>query len=67
MNPDGTGITRLTDSKRGDFEPSWARDGKKIAFTSLRDGKREIYVMNANASGQTRLTINAASDNQPDW
>jgi Tol biopolymer transport system component len=45
----------------------YSRDGLKIAFTSLRDGNREIYVMNANGSGQTRLTTNAAFDDQPDW
>ena len=27
-----------------------------IAFDSLRDGNGEIYVMNADGSGQTRLT-----------
>lgn len=38
-----------------------------IAFTSYRDGKREIYIMNANGSGQTRLTNNPAEDDFPDW
>ncbi|WP_203884821.1 hypothetical protein, partial [Planotetraspora kaengkrachanensis] len=28
----------------------------KIAFTSVRDGNDEIYVMNADGSGQTNLT-----------
>jgi redox-regulated HSP33 family molecular chaperone len=39
----------------------------KIAFTSNRDGNIEIYVMNADGSGQTRLTTNAASDRFPAW
>jgi hypothetical protein len=34
--------------------------GDKIAFASGRDGKYEIYVMNADGSGQTRLTDNPA-------
>ena len=39
--------------------PSMAyADGSKIAFSSSRDGNYEIYVMNADGSGQTRLTIN---------
>jgi Tol biopolymer transport system component len=44
-------------------------DGKKIAFSSDRDGNTEIYVMNAqDGSNQTRLTDNAAaSDALPDW
>ena len=35
------------------------RTGSKIAFTSNRDGNYEIYVMNADGTGQTRLTNNA--------
>jgi Tol biopolymer transport system component len=39
----------------------------KIAFTSGRDGNREIYVMNADGSEQKRLTNNAAVDAEPRW
>jgi WD40 repeat protein len=39
----------------------------KIAFTSNRDGNDEIYVMNADGTGVTRLTDNPASDQQPAW
>ena len=37
----------------------------KIAFTSLRDGNPEIYVMNDDGSNQTRLTNNPANDSWP--
>src|SRR6266852_4745158 len=39
----------------------------KIAFVSVRDGNQEIYVMDANGSGQTRLTFSAAVDTHPSW
>ena len=39
----------------------------RIAFTSRRDGNREIYVTNADGSGQTRLTDNPYSDQDPSW
>ena len=39
----------------------------KIAFASDRDGNYEIYVMNADGSGQTRLTDNPADDGVPAW
>ncbi|PYS99622.1 MAG: hypothetical protein DMF63_11095 [Acidobacteria bacterium] len=42
------------------------RNGK-IAFTSDRDGNREIYVMNADGTNQTRLTNNAIVDDYPAW
>jgi Tol biopolymer transport system component len=39
----------------------------RIAFTSGRDGNGEIYVMNADGSGQTNLTNNPAVDDEPAW
>jgi hypothetical protein len=40
-----------------------------FSFASNRHGalNLEIYVMNANGSGQTRLTTNTAADVSPDW
>jgi hypothetical protein len=38
-----------------------------ILFVSNRDGNSEIYIMNANGSGQARLTTNPASDTLPSW
>jgi Tol biopolymer transport system component len=74
MNADGSGQRRLTHVAAFDDEAAWSPDGKKIAFTSNRDGKynSEIYVMNADGSGQRRLTHNAlpgnnAADYKPAW
>jgi Tol biopolymer transport system component len=39
----------------------------KIAFASSRDGDLEVYLMNADGSGQTALTGNPADDSQPAW
>ncbi len=39
----------------------------RIAFSSDRDGNYEIYVMNADGSGQTRLTDNEALEWFPTW
>ena len=43
------------------------RANGKIAFTSDRDGNSEIYVMNADGSGQTRLTNSPDSEDYPTW
>src|SRR5688500_7990449 len=37
----------------------------KIAFQSDRDGNPEVYVMNSDGSGQTRLTNEPRSDVEP--
>ena len=39
----------------------------KIAFSSERDGNKEIYVMNADGSGQTRITDDPGYDSSPSW
>jgi TolB protein len=53
VNADGSGRRRLT--QRG-VQPRWSSDGRKIGFTSSRDGNLEVYVMNADGSGRKRLT-----------
>jgi Tol biopolymer transport system component len=50
-----------------DGSPSWSPDGRKIAFYSERDGNGEIYVMNADGSGQSRLTHHPADEGYPAW
>jgi Tol biopolymer transport system component len=47
--------------------PGFSADGTTIAFASSRTGNGDIYVMNANGSGQTRRTTSAAIDSSPDW
>jgi Tol biopolymer transport system component len=54
MNPDGTGITDL---HVNGFDPSVSPDGTKITFCSLRmEQYSQIYVMNADGTGEKRLT-----------
>jgi Tol biopolymer transport system component len=68
MNPDGSGVVRLTDNDFAfDREPAWSPDGRKVVFTSNRDGNPEIYAMNADGSSVVRLTNNSARDEQPAW
>jgi len=59
MNPDGTGVVKLTHSGSFNGSPGWSPDGKKIAFASDRrnhQGRMEIHVMNADGSNVRRLT-----------
>lgn len=49
------------------FADAAIRRNGKIAFTSDRDGNREIYVMNADGSNQTRLTNNSLVDDHAIW
>ena len=68
MNPDGTGVTRLTTEPSADGLAVWSPDGKKVAFMSDRhDPLYDIYVMNADGTGVTRLTNTPGVDGYPSW
>jgi len=53
---DGTDIRRLTTTDGYDAEGTISPDGKKIVFTSTRDGDLDIYDMNIDGTQQRRLT-----------
>jgi Tol biopolymer transport system component len=65
MNADGTGQIGLTTGAGGYFA-SGSPDGRKIAFTRCA-ADCEIYVMNADGSGEKNLTDNPATDVRPAW
>jgi len=53
---DGTDLKRLTTTDGYDAEGTISPDGKKIVFTSARDGDLDIYDMNLDGTQQRRLT-----------
>ncbi len=77
MNADGTALQRLTDNAANDYCPVWSPDASRIAFTSDRDDPQprscfpncneNLYVMNADGSGQQRLTDTPAAESHPAW
>lgn len=54
--PDGSDLKRLTTTTAYDAEATISRDGKKIVFTSTRDGDLDIYSMDADGKNVKRLT-----------
>jgi Tol biopolymer transport system component len=69
INPDGTGLTNLTNTPaRDDREPSWSPGGTQITYSSFQNSNYDIHSMNANGSGDTNLTnFPGADDRQPVW
>jgi Tol biopolymer transport system component len=60
-------VRRLTENPRQDIRPRISPDGRRIAFTSGRDGNYEIYVMQADGSNTQRLTVNPERDDYASW
>ena len=68
MNADGSGQLRLTQHAGRDHGPAWSPDGRRIVFERRLERPRrgtclnckpsvyEVYVMNADGSGQRRLS-----------
>ena len=61
------GLIRSTPTPLDVQTPAWSPDGRKLAFVSRRDGNSEIYVINADGSGQENLTQHPARDSHPSW
>jgi TolB protein len=70
MRADGSDPVRLTNNGVYDGQPAYSPDGAQIAYETLEDGDREVYVRSARAVGaSTNVTNTAATaaDDQPDW
>jgi hypothetical protein len=65
MGTDSSSPVPLTSD--GGVSPAWSPDGKKIAFSSRRDGNFEVYVVDADGSDPMRLTNDGAFDGYPAW
>lgn len=67
IQPDGSALTRLTDSPRSDFRPVFSPTGEWIAFTSARTGNYEIFAMRSDGSEQHNLTNHEGLDDHAAW
>ena len=50
MNSDGTDLKRITKTTSSEGNFCWIDGGSKIAFTYPRDGKQQVWVMDADGS-----------------
>jgi Tol biopolymer transport system component len=64
-NPDGSNLKQLTHSPGYDAETTISEDGKKMVFTSLRNGDLDIYSMDANGKHVKQLTHELGYDGGP--
>ena len=67
MNPDGSGVIRLTDHPTRDYEPVWSPTGEQIIFVSHRDGVRDLYLMNADGGNVEKVFKSTVDRSEPTW
>jgi Tol biopolymer transport system component len=67
-NADVSGFSRLTNASSTEFhsEPSWSPDGNRIAIARLYGSGSEIFILNADGSGATRVNVPSPA-RHPTW
>lgn len=65
--PDGSDPRRLTNFGVYTTEAVVSPDGRRIVFTSLKDGDLDIYTMNVDGTDMRRLTTTPGYDGGPWW
>jgi len=64
---DGSDLKVLTNAAGYNAEATITRDGKRIVFTSTRNGDLDIYTMKADGSDVKQLTHELGYDGGPFW
>ena len=67
MDANGRNQQKLTNTRRGNWHPSWSPDGKRIVFSSEMDGSWNIYVMDTDGRNQQKLTNTRRGNWHPSW
>jgi Tol biopolymer transport system component len=83
MNADGTAVTQVPNTGFNAIDPSWSPDGSRIAFANApgsqcggfdpdsdciaNHGHYDVYTINVDGTGLTRLTQNPLNDREPSW
>lgn len=69
MNTDGSQVTLISEDAWIEY-PTWSPDGSRLAFmaqTPEGTNNYEIWIINVDGTGLTRLTDSPGSDGWPSW
>jgi TolB protein len=67
MDMESDEVRQLTSNSMPDLTPSWSPDGTRIVFHRPVAGRSQLFVMNADGSGVTRLTDTPGMNLLANW
>ena len=67
ITPDGSYTQPLVTSGRSDEDPAWSPDGRKLAFSSNRRGRKEVYRIDVTGQNTSLLTDASGNCTNPAW
>lgn len=76
VSPDGTDLRPLTDNLADEqqgqctfacHQPSWSPDGARLAFHADADGKRDVWIMDADGGNRRQLTSGTVNNYLPSF
>jgi TolB protein len=69
VKPDGTGLRTLVGGPEREAQAAWSPDGRMVAFRRGPSHASDVWVANADGSGERRLTTSPAGrySSQPAW
>ena len=70
MATSGSPITQITNKFGNNTDPTWSPEGDKLVFThsvGAQFGHQQIYTMNPDGTGITRITHTNDESFGPDW
>jgi len=69
VDPEGNASepAQLRTAPGGDYDPAWHPNGDRVAFTSLRDNRPQVYVMQVDGSELQNLNQDLGHNREPAW
>jgi TolB protein len=64
---DGEGAQRLLTSSAPLLSPSWAPDGKRLAYVSFENGRSEVWVQEVYSGKRSRVAYFKGKNSAPAW
>jgi TolB protein len=65
-NADGSNPGTVT-TTAGDSHPRWSPESGRLVFARVVDGKSQLFVINANGTGETRVSTGVGAESAPSW